>query len=1183
MRYRFYSAALLLVMCSFFASAQDFSNKGKEFWLSYSYHVGMSGGGPPTMTLYVTSDVTTTYTVEIYGAVVLQTGTITAGQVVSVNIPNSYFINDEGAFTNKAIRVTGDKPLVVYSYITRSAASGATLCLPTNVLGKEYYSMNFTQASNEPYSNSYFTIIAVEDNTTVEITPAAKTKNGWAANTTHTVNLNKGQIYQVLGYTPDNTGVDLTGSKIKSIASGTGGCKRIAVFSGSGKIRIPATGCNFNSSDNLYQQLYPTGSWGKKYLTVPSNNNPYNYYRIIKSDPAANVYVNGTLVQPGAFVNNLYCEFFNNTPNLIESDKPISVAQYFTTQGCDGNSDVNPNDPDMIVLNPVEQNIDKVTLVNSNLFANPTAKYPHQHHIHVIMKNGGTGLSSFTLDGVKVPVSSWVAHPADPSYSYLYLGNVNQGYHTLASDSGFNALAYGYANAESYGYSAGANVKDLYQFVSIQNEYSTVNFPATCTNSPFYFSMTFPYQPTQIKWIFNGLFPDVTIDAPVYDSTFTVNGKQLYRYKLPGTYSLPATGTYPVKVLAQNPTTDGCSGEQEINYELQVYNRPSAAFDFTTSGCTSDSVRFTESSTTNGRPATRWSWDFDDGSFSQLRSPAHLFTAAGNFAVKFSVITDIGCVSDTATKTVILNQPPTADFTLSTPGCVTRDIKFTDASVANSGTVTKWNWDLGDGTVQTKNDGTPFTHAYATAQNYTVKLQVETDKGCKSTVVSKALAVHALPVPGFIMPDNCLSDPFSQFKDTSTIADGTQNQFTYLWDFGDANATAANPNTATVQNPKHKYTVVGTYDVSLTVTSGNGCAAASTQQFFVNGAMPKAFFTVNGGTEHCSNTTVSFTDNSTVDFGRVVRLEIQWDYANDPTNVETFAYPAAGTVYNHNYPEFFTPATKDYVIRVVAHSGDNCSNVSTQTITLKATPQVRFDALPSVCADVAPFQLTQASVINGLPGSGMFAGPGVLAAGNFNPQAAGAGVHTLRYTYTGTNGCVNYKEQTLQVFPLPVINAGPDRFLLEGGTTALLGSGTGNNISYVWTPATSLNNPVIVQPVTNTIDDITYTLKGTSADGCSASDDVFVKVLKTPTIPNTFSPNGDGIHDKWEIKYLESYPGATVEIYNRYGQLLFKSVGYSKPWDGTFKGSPLPAGTYYYIINPKNGRQQMAGFVDIIR
>ena len=192
--------------------SQDFSNKGKEFWISYSYHVGMSGGGNPVMTLYITSDVNTNYSVEIYGVSTLQSGSITAGQVVSATVPTSCFINNEGLFTGKTIRVVTDKNSVVYAYITRNAVSGATVCLPTPVLGKEYYSTNFTQISNELNSNSFFTIIAVEDNTTVEITPASNTKNGWNGGTTYPITLNKGQIYQVMGTVSGTNGSDLTGS-----------------------------------------------------------------------------------------------------------------------------------------------------------------------------------------------------------------------------------------------------------------------------------------------------------------------------------------------------------------------------------------------------------------------------------------------------------------------------------------------------------------------------------------------------------------------------------------------------------------------------------------------------------------------------------------------------------------------------------------------------------------------------------------------------------------------------------------------------------------------------------------------------------------------------------------------------------------------------------------------------------
>ncbi|MBK8952865.1 MAG: IgGFc-binding protein [Chitinophagaceae bacterium] len=236
------------------------------------------------------------------------------------------------------------------------------MCLPTNVLGKEYYSSSFTQNSNENNSNSYITIVGVEDNTSVEIVPAATTVGGWAANSINTVTINKGQVYQVLGTTTGNTGVDLSGTKVRSIASGSGGCKKIAVFSGTGKISIGSPGCTGSSADNLYQQLYPVSSWGKYFLTVPSSGRPNNHYRIYRNNAAANIYLNGTLIPSASFTNNYY-QFYNNTPNSISSDLPISLAQYFTSQNCP--TPQNPYDPDMIMLSPVEQNISKVTLVSS--------------------------------------------------------------------------------------------------------------------------------------------------------------------------------------------------------------------------------------------------------------------------------------------------------------------------------------------------------------------------------------------------------------------------------------------------------------------------------------------------------------------------------------------------------------------------------------------------------------------------------------------------------------------------------------------------------------------------------------------------------------------------------------------------------------------------------------------------
>lgn len=89
--------------------------------------------------------------------------------------------------------------------------------------------------------------------------------------------------------------------------------------------------------------------------------------------------------------------------------------------------------------------------------------------------------------------------------------------------------------------------------------------------------------------------------------------------------------------------------------------------------------------------------------------------------------------------------------------------------------------------------------------------------------------------------------------------------------------------------------------------------------------------------------------------------------------------------------------------------------------------------------------------------------------------------------------------------------------------------------------------------------------------------------LSALKLPNAISPNGDGVNDTWKLTGIESYPTANVQIYTRAGQKVFESIGYAMPFNGVYNGTPLAAGTYYYIINLNTGCSLLSGSLTVIR
>ncbi|MDE3235986.1 MAG: PKD domain-containing protein, partial [Bacteroidota bacterium] len=1331
MRY-YLTSALSIFFCWTFVYAQNFSNKGKDFWLGYGYHVSMSNsngtvnttsGGSQNMVLYFTSDKNANVTVEIPALNYSQTYSVIANQVTETSpLPKTGLqdarISDTGYF-NRGIHIYSDNDIVAYAHIYASAVSGASLLFPTNTLGKEYYVISYNQSSNSNYANSFAFIVAVEDNTVVEITPSVANKNNLPVDTPYLVTLNKGQVYSLMGTVNGRTGTDLTGTRIRTISNAGTGCKKIAVFCGSGKMSIGGTSINNNqtgSADNLFAQALPASAWGLKYLTAPTGSQPSNYYRICVTDPSTVVKLNGAVIPSSYLQRSFFYEVKNNQvlsipgngigvsnisgPNLIEADKPINVAQYCTTEGMDGNPS-SPGDPEMIYLSPVEQTINKITL-------NSTPHYAiTQHFINVVIKKGG--VNSFTLDGASA-ANYFLPHPQDNNYAYAIF-SVSQGSHALYSDTGFNAIAYGFGNAESYGYNAGTNIKDLYAPV-FQNPFARISFAATCVNTPFQFSVPLSYQPTSLTWDFGSnpaLTPNTKLvyGTPAYDSASVIGGQNLFYYSPANgagsvTYSYSTPGSDTIKLYATNPTPDGCGstnaeydipvtinatpapnylvvnnpicisdslqfkdssnnlglsnvvngmwywndgtkadtlknplhkflnggtyniryrpitdygcigdttipfsiasagipkfgvsdttcantvitftdsssiavgsivkwywdygdGTQDtltnnssrtkkytssgqitvslvvennsgcksnaytktitihpnpvtnfvlpqavclpvgaasfsdsttisdgtassfiynwnfgdggvdsiknpthyyqsvgpFNVKLRVvsqfgcindstktlaaiYPQPKAGFIVSQQVCLRDTTVFSDGSDGKGSSVVKWNWQFGDGYTDTLQNTKHSYAAANTDSVKLWVVTDKGCVSDTALQTTVVNPLPVANFVTSAGNnyCEHRAITFADKAVNQAITpgsaLTNWYWDLGDSTILSPTGGlnTTFDHTYASYGTYSVKMAVMNSLGCKSDTSIQSITINPLPHVGFINPEVCLADASAQFTDTSTIANGNTIA-AYLWNFN-AGSSAITPGPTsvinTVQNGSAHYNAVGNYVVSLKLTSNNGCDSTLSKPFTVNGSIPHADFVVLNDTRLCSNDSVRIQDMSTVDFGTVTKNEIFWDLANPADSIDQNPY--TNKLYTHLYPDFQTPSSLTYQVKMVAHSGNSsvCVSSVVKTVTLNQSPKVHFTTIPGICNDTTARLISQASELGAVPGTFTFSGTGVSPGGLYTPQSVAAGTYPVKYVYTSPVGCADSATQDITVWPSPIAKWGVSSPLCE--------------------------------------------------------------------------------------------------------------------------------------------------------
>lgn len=283
------------------------------------------------------------------------------------------------------------------------------------------------------------------------------------------------------------------------------------------------------------------------------------------------------------------------------------------------------------------------------------------------------------------------------------------------------------------------------------------------------------------------------------------------------TYS--SAGTYNVKLVVTNTfgsdsitKTAHITVQQSSGISANLHTNKDTAY-------ATDILQFSDVS--SGNP-NAWTWDFDDGSYSYLKTPKHFYNNPGTYNVKMTAADNNG--SDTASKTItILPAPmPVADFEADTTHVAAgTNAKFYDLSTNSPNS---WEWSFGDGITSTLQNP---THQYQSAGDYTVKLVINNNYGVDSVIKQDYIHIYQAP-------------PVADFTTSATTAlDGQSIQFidqssgivnSYHWDFGDGN-------TATGQYPSHSYDTPGVYTVSHAVANSAGSdTITKTDLITVNGS-----------------------------------------------------------------------------------------------------------------------------------------------------------------------------------------------------------------------------------------------------------------------------------------------------------------------------------------------------------
>lgn len=533
----------------------------------------------------------------------------------------------------------------------------------------------------------------------------------------------------------------------------------------------------------------------------------------------------------------------------------------------------------------------------------------------------------------------------------------------------------------------------------------------------------------------------------------------------------------------------------------------------------------------------KFNWEFGDGYTDTAENPTHIYFYPGVYTVALIGETPQGCIDTMVYPNLITVQGPTGSFTVNpTTGCIPLTVNITAAPSAN--TLSFW-CDLGDGTVV--NDTTAITHVYNNPRVYHPQFVLTDHVGC--TVAYPLDSVTTYPVPTITTPADTTVCPGSTVT-LSTTTNAGQIQWTpsTLLNCASCATVSLTPADSVV------YQVVATNQF--------GCQAWS-EAVHVN-VVPFPVLNDSVSARLCdSDSKMLFVGNA----GSIV-----WSpglYLSDSTVANPFCTPLDSITYT-----------------VTAANSFGCK-VSTQVpVIVQKKVSVTLPADINVCTDGAVSLQVSPVFISDLGATYKWNNPEYLNDAYSSDPTASVRKNSVDFMVVVSSGHCIPDTQTVEVnvIPTPDIEVSSTVATTPGAEVPLYAA-SHQELTYQWTAPESKDTFSCADCRRTNFypyQSQTIYVEGTNSTGCTVKDSVLINILGCDPgsifLPNTFTPNGDGINDKLFVRTVTLSSLKYFRVFDEWGQLVFETNNLQEGWDGTVtNGKQAASAVYVYVLEGKCG------------